>query len=72
MIGGAWLFIILLEKMINYIFPDFLPLSNLNFIEIVLALIIFFFTLFFGMLTGLLFLLTIVRPFYKKEEIFVL
>lgn len=68
MIGGAWLFVILLRKVINYYFPDLLPLPNLSLTEILLVLIIIFFTLFFGMLTGLLFLLTIVRPFYSKEE----
>lgn len=68
MLGGAWLLFILLKKVLTYFFPNLLPLSNLSLMEIVLALIIIFLTLFFGMLMGLLFLLTIVRPFYKKQE----
>jgi hypothetical protein len=68
MLGGAWLLFILSKKVLTYFFPNLLPLSNLSLMEIVLALIIIFLTLFFGMLMGLLFLLTIVRPFYKKQE----
>ncbi|WP_421775042.1 hypothetical protein [Gracilimonas sp.] len=68
MLGGAWLLFILLEKVLTYFFPDLLPLSNLSLLEIALALISIFLTLFFGMIIGLLFLLTIVRPFYEKDE----
>ena len=67
-LGGAWLFIKLLELVVTIYYPSFFSLENPTPVQIFAALGIAFVAMFFGMITGLLFLLTIVRPFFEKEE----
>ena len=62
LIGGGWLFIRLLKQVATIFYPSLSPLYNLTPFQI-------FTYMFLKKITGLLFLLTLVRPFFTKEEI---